>query len=107
MPSLTLTGTTFFKIDSNFNGQILFLHRFTAEAFMEVIQENTGKAADPIDLSRIGKEPLVTQVDSADLKGVLIKLCNLHMLARIEADLPYFIQSGLLTVEEAEEVNGQ
>ena len=74
---------------------------------MEVIREDTGKAADPIDLSRIGKEPLVTQVDSADLKGVLIKLCNLHMLARIEADLPYFIQSEMLTVEEAEEVNGQ
>ena len=40
---------------------------------------------------------------SGDLKGILTKLCNLHMLARIEADLPYFIESGLISVKQGEE----
>jgi len=82
-----------------------YADRFTAEAFLEVIQENTGKTPDPVDQTRIGQEPLVMTVDqgSGDLKGILTKLCNLHMLARIEADLPYFIESGLISVKQGEE----
>jgi len=80
-----------------------YADRFTAEAFLEVIHENTGKGSDPVDADRIGGEPLVVNTDKVDLKAILVKLCNLHMLARIEADLPYFIQSGLLSVEQGEQ----
>merc|ERR1712029_355682 len=80
-----------------------YADRIICEAFKETLKENTGKGADPIDAGRIGNEPLVVNTDKVDLKAVLVKLCNLHMLARIEADLPYFIQSGLLTVKQAEE----
>ena len=40
-----------------------YADRFTAEAFLEVIQENTGKTPDPVDQTRIGQEPLVMTVD--------------------------------------------
>ena len=46
-----------------------YADRFTAEAFLEVIQENTGKTPDPVDLTRIGQEPLVMTVD---------QVCKLH-----------------------------
>ena len=81
------------------------------EAFIEVIADNTGKGEEFGLESQhpIGPSALATNA-SPDLKSILEKLCNLHMLSRIEIDLPWFIQAKLLSPNEAElslEVNRQ
>ena len=48
----------------------------------------------------IGPSSLATG-SSAELNGILEKICNLHMLSRIEIDLPWFLQAGLITPSEA------
>jgi acyl-CoA oxidase len=50
----------------------------------------------------IGPTTLATNA-SPDLRNILEKICNLHMLSRIEADLPWFLQAGLITPQQAEE----
>jgi len=86
-----------------------YADRLVAEAFFEAIAENTGKGVtDRVDEERIGKSPLImdvagTAAGGKDLKDILTKLCHLHMLARLEADLPWFIQVGMLTPKQAEE----
>ena len=87
-----------------------YADRLVSEAFFDVIAENTGKGAakvgvETVDENRIGASPLVMDTQRADMKHILLKLCHLHMLSRLEADLPWFIQSELLTPHQAEQVS--
>ena len=81
-----------------------YADRFVSEAFLDTIAENTGLGETVVDENRRGPTPLVVETSDQDLKGILMKLCHLHMLSRLEADLPWFIQAGLLTPNQAEEV---
>merc|ERR1711976_69244 len=60
-----------------------------------------GKGDDStIDPERCGP---VVKLANPDLKNVLVKLCNLHLLARLEVDLPWFVHAKLLTPAQAED----
>ena len=45
------------------------------------------------------------EVVGSDNEEILGKLFHLHLLASLERDLPWFMENGLLTPQEAEEVS--
>merc|ERR1712223_1508480 len=79
-----------------------YADRFVGEAFIEVMSDNVSEGQQFGSDSKlpIGPSALATSAPS-DLKPILEKICNLHMLARVEVDLPWFIQAGLITPEQA------
>jgi acyl-CoA oxidase len=81
-----------------------YADRFVGEAFIEVLSDNLGGGDEFVVGSKlpIGPTTLATNA-SPDLRNILEKICNLHMLSRIEADLPWFLQAGLITPQQAEE----
>ena len=82
-----------------------YADRFVGEAFIEVMSDNASEGQQFGSDSKlpIGPSALATSAPS-DLKPILEKICNLHMLARVEVDLPWFIQAGLITPEQAGEL---
>ena len=82
-----------------------YADRFVGEAFIEVMSDEAseGDKFGSNSALPIGPSALATSA-SSDLKPILEKICNLHMLARIEVDLPWFIQAGLITPEQAGEL---
>jgi acyl-CoA oxidase len=81
-----------------------YADRFVGEAFIEVLTDNLGGGDEFVVGSElpIGPSTLATNA-SPDLRNILDKICNLHMLSRIEADLPWFLQAGMITPQEAGE----
>ena len=79
-----------------------YADRIVAEAFLETINENTGKGDEFKDMP-IGPSPLSINA-SADLGIILKKLFHLHLLSRVEEDLSFFLISGLLSEEAGQEV---
>jgi len=79
-----------------------YADRIVAEAFLETIQENTGKGDEFKDHPR-GPSPLSINA-SADLEPMLKSLFHLHLLARIEADLSWFLIKGLLSEKTGNQV---
>merc|ERR1711992_312526 len=65
-----------------------YADRIVAEAFLETINENTGKGDEFKDMP-IGPSPLSINA-SADLGIILKKLFHLHLLSRVEEDLSFF-----------------
>ena len=82
-----------------------YADRFTGEAFIEVMSDSASSGGEFGEGSvlPIGPSPLATAA-SDDLKNILEKICNLYMLTRVEVDLPWFIQAGLITPEQAGEL---
>merc|ERR1719510_360695 len=80
-----------------------YADRFVGEAFIEVMSDDISEKRE-FDVANskhpIGPSSLATG-SSAELNGILEKICNLHMLSRIEIDLPWFLQAGLITPSEA------
>merc|ERR1719412_3454339 len=89
-----------------------YADRFVGEAFIEVLSDKLGGGDEFVVGERdesavgsnlpIGPSTLATNA-SPDLRNILEKICNLHMLSRIEVDLPWFIQAGLITPQQAGE----
>ena len=77
-----------------------YADRLVGEAFIETINENTGKG-DEFQGCPVGPTPLTTNA-SADLAPMLKKLLNLHLLSRIETDMSYFLLSGIIDAKVAE-----
>jgi len=82
-----------------------YADRFVGESFIEVMSESVSSGGEfGVDsVLPIGPSPLATAA-ADDLKNILEKICNLYMLSRIEVDLPWFIQTGLITPEQAAEL---
>ncbi len=79
-----------------------YADRLVCESFLETIKENTGKG-DEFKGCPTGPSPLVTNA-TADLEPMLKKLLHLHMLSRIEADLSYFLLSGLIDAQVGQQI---
>merc|ERR1712062_122042 len=79
-----------------------YADRIVGEACIETISESTGRGDEFKDCP-VGDSPLAVSA-SPDLEPMLKKMINLHLLARIEEDLSFFLINGIITQEVGENI---
>jgi len=79
-----------------------YADRLVGEAFIDTINSNSGKGDEFKDCP-VGNSPLAVTA-SADLEPMLKQLLHLHLLARIEDDLSFFLLNGIITQEVGQQI---
>ncbi len=79
-----------------------YADRIVAEAFLDVINNSTGKG-DEYKGQPTG--PTLITGASSDLGPMLNQIFQLHLLSRIEEDLSWFLMNGLLTDSSGQQVS--